>query len=367
MTSLETFLNILTLVKTLSQEYIERLILILTEEGFNDVNTLTEYMERERFADGRFCPCCGATHIVRNGHRKSDNVQRYLCRDCGKSFVASANSITRGTRKDLKTWEKYIECMMNGMSVRDTADVCGIHRNTAFVWRHKILDTLQGMHERVLLDGIVEADETFFPVSYKGNHKNSKTFVMPRKAHHRGNDHDYVVEVQEDGTKMLVMVDNKRGQSDNQVCVPCAVNRKGQSIARVGKLGKVSNKCIEKALGRQILSKSVLCTDKEKSYRKFSKEHDYTLVQLESGKSKNGIYNIQHINNYHSRLKVFMYRFRGVSTKYLNNYLVWNNLVNYAKETYKEKLIIFENYVMVANANIKCRELSNRPSLPLLA
>ena len=328
--------------------------------------SVTEYIEKERFLDGRYCPHCNGTHIVRNGHRKSDNVQRYLCRNCGKSFVANTNSITRGTRKDLKTWEKYIECMMNGMSLRKAADICDIHKNTAFIWRHKILDALQSMHESILLDGIIEADETFFQVSYKGNHKNSKTFVMPRKAHHRGKDHDYVVEVQEDGTELVVKINNKRGQSDNQVCVPCAVNRKGQSVARVGKLGKVSNVCIEKALSRQIQAKSVLCTDKEKAYRKFSKEHDYTLIQLESGKSKNGIYNIQHINSYHSRLKVFMYRFKGVSTKYLNNYLVWHNLVNYAKETYKEKMNIFIGYVMTVNAEIKCRDIPNRPVLPLL-
>lgn len=39
------------------------------------------------------------------------------------------------------------------------------------------------MADEVVLDGIVEADETFFAVSYKGNHKKSKTFVMPRPTH----------------------------------------------------------------------------------------------------------------------------------------------------------------------------------------
>ena len=56
-------------------------------------------------------------------------------------------------------------------------------------------------------------------------------------------------------------------------------------------------------------------------------------MQLKSGKSKQGIYNIQHINSYHSELKRFLYAFKGVSTKYLNNYLIWHNFVNYAKET----------------------------------
>lgn len=117
---------------------------------------------------------------VRNGHRK-DGTQRYVCKDCGKSFVIATNSIVSGTRKDLSVWEQYIDCMMNGLSIRKTAVACGIHRNTAFLWRHKILDALQNMADDVTLDGIIEADETFFAISYKGNHSKSKTFAMPRK------------------------------------------------------------------------------------------------------------------------------------------------------------------------------------------
>ncbi len=80
--------------------------------------------------------------------------------------MAATNSIVSGTRKELVVWEKYIDCMMHGFSVRESADICGIHRNTSFAWRHKILGALQKMAEDVILNGIIEADETFFPVSY---------------------------------------------------------------------------------------------------------------------------------------------------------------------------------------------------------
>lgn len=36
-----------------------------------------------------------------------------MCRDCGKSFMITTNSIASGTHKDLYTWQKYIDCMMN--------------------------------------------------------------------------------------------------------------------------------------------------------------------------------------------------------------------------------------------------------------
>lgn len=59
-------------------------------------------------------------------------------------------------------------------------------------------------------------------------------------------------------------------------------------------------------------------------------------------------------------------RFKGVSTKYLNNYLVWNNLVVYAKESYTEKRNIFLEFIMTTQLDEKCRDIPKRPPLPLL-
>ena len=67
------------------------------------------------------------------------------------------------------------------------------------------------------------------------------------------------------------------------------------------------------------------------------------------------------------QLKRFMRGFNGVSTKYLNNYLVWNNLVNYAKESDMEKRNIFLTFVLATLKTAKCRDLSNRPAVPLVA
>ena len=43
-----------------------------------------------------------------------------------------------------------------------------------------------------------------------------------------------------------------------------------------------------------------------------------------------------------------MKSFNGVSTKYLNNYLIWHNFVNYAKESDVEKRAILLSYVLIA-------------------
>ena len=55
--------------------------------------------------------------------------------------------------------------------------------------------------------------------------------------------------------------------------------------------------------------------------------------------------------------------FNVVSTKYPNNYLAWNNLVNYAKETEEKRNILF-SFVLPVLITVNCRDLSNWQALP---
>ena len=293
------------------------------------------------------CPHCNSLSIKKNGHKGL--IQRFMCKDCNKTFTARNNTITFSSKKSFATWKKYIECMMEGFSVRKSAKICNISKDTAFIWRHKILDALQNMASSVNLDGIVEADETFFAVSYKGNHKKSTTFVMPRKAHKRGKQ------------------THIRGLSHEKVCVPCAVTRNGLSIAKITNLGKVGTKDIYHAFDGRISASSILCTDDTSAYNDFAKTNGLELIKLRTGKSKLGVYHIQHINSYHSILKNWIARFHGVSTKYLNNYLIWHNFVNYAKESFSEKTAIFADFCFTTNKQSLSKRISLRPAIPLAA
>lgn len=299
---------------------------------------LKVYMEGKRFAYGRVCPHCGSTHVVRNGKRP-DGTQRYKCMDCGKRFVISTNSVVSGTRKGLSVWVEFIECMLLGLSLEDCADKCGIHKNTAFALRHKVLDALQKLAESVNLDGIVEADETFFPLSYKGNSKGLKAPIV-----------------------------KKRGLSNNQICVPCAVNRSGMSIAKVANRARVKEKGLDAVLGGRIASGSNIVTDGATTYRKFAAKNGLVLHQLTGGKSTtSGIYSINHINSYHSQLKKFMGTFRGVVTKYLNNYLVWFNYAKYKRVSLADKQEKMLTYIFTAVFYERNCDIGKRDDLPILA
>ena len=97
----------------------------------NPAENIDTYIEEQRFSNGRSCPICGGTKVVRNGKRK-DGVQKYCCKECGKSFVAKTSTIASGTRKSLDTWIKYIECMMNCAPVRESAERCGISQHILY-------------------------------------------------------------------------------------------------------------------------------------------------------------------------------------------------------------------------------------------
>ena len=112
---------------------------------------------------------------------------------------------------------------------------------------------------------------------------------------------------------------------------------------------------------------ATLCTDEEASYRKFAKENGNALVQIKGGKGTvKGIYHIQHLNAYHSNLKNFIGQFKGISSKYLNNYLVWNNEVERRKNGFAEKAVAVLQQVASAIFEETCSALFLRPAVPLL-
>ena len=240
------------------KEYLESLE--LNFNGFEDF-LLTKKSEK-----GINCPHCNSFNIKKNGHKGI--IQRVLCKDCCKSFTSRNNTITFSSKKSFTTWKKYIDCMMNGFTVRKSAEICGVNKDTAFIWRHKILDALQNMQTNVTLEGIVEADEAVFPISYKGNHKKSVIFKMPHKAHKHGKQ------------------TYKKGLSREKVCVPCAVTRNGLSLAKVTNLGRVSANTLHKAFDNRIVSNSELCTDAISCYNDLARTEKLELIQLKTEKSK---------------------------------------------------------------------------------
>jgi len=95
-------------------------------------------------------------------------------------------------------------------------------------------------------------------------------------------------------------------------------------------LKKADKEHIGVALKPLLPADVILCTDGAKSLAAVAKEMGITHrpVNLAAGQRVvAGVYHVQNVNAYDSRLKEWMRRFHGVATRYLGNYLGWRRLI----------------------------------------
>lgn len=284
----------------------------LFPEPKEDIANMVGDIREVRFSQGLACVHCGSVAIKRNGKYRSR--QRYLCKDCGKSFNDTTASPLSGTHYPHK-WLKYFQLMVEGVSLPKIAEELNIHVSTAFYWRHKVLYALRSLGFTTLR-GIIESDETYFLESDKG-----KKQVSHRKPRKRGG------------------VAKKRGISDEQISVVVAYDRNGSIITKMAGRGRITAKEIDQTLGEYLDKEIVLCTDSATNYKSFAKKKGITHETINSNKGeyvKKGIYHIQHVNAYHQRLKKWMERFNGVATKYMDNYLFWFRFLELHKKLNKK-------------------------------
>lgn len=260
--------TILAEVRTLSDYDKEQLF-----NAIGDILTLTSYTKnltqevREiRFAKGNICPHCSSELVVRNG--KFDGKQRYICKSCKKTFSDFTHSPVAHTKKTIDMWLEYAKCMIMGYSIRKSAIAVDINIATAFFWRHKILEAIKSYMGFGSVEGVIEADETFFDISFKGNHKKSKIFVMPRKPHERGEKSE------------------KRGISKEKVCVACAMDRSGNIIMDLICLGRMTHTELSKFYDGHVEENSIFCTDSHKSYIKFAQDLGLDHKRIKAGHHK---------------------------------------------------------------------------------
>lgn len=121
-----------------------------------------------------------------------------------------------------------------------------------------------------------------------------------------------------------------------------------------------------KVFDGRIADNTIICSDGDSSYKGFAENNNLNLIQVKGGKKSIKNFNIQRINNYHGQLKKFLDIFNGVSTKYLNNYLIWNNVLMYGKVYLKNRISILFDAAASAYISIRAVDVNKRPTIPIL-
>lgn len=114
-----------------------------------------------------------------------------------------------------------------------------------------------------------------------------------------------------------------RGISNDQVCVMVARDRQKMTFSGVLGRGRIRTTKLDEAIGSHLSNSNVLCTDSWRAFSSYANQKGLAHYRFKSdGKQRvKGVYHIQNVNSYHSRLKKWRDRFNGVATKYLEHYL----------------------------------------------
>lgn len=263
------------------------------------------------------CPHCQAGADCLHPWGRSHGLPRYRCHACGRTCNPLSGTPLARLRKR-EQWLRYGQALIDGASVRGAARRCQIDKNTAFLWRHRFLQQA-AQHRATHESGIVEADETFFLESFKGQRH------LPRPARRRGG------------------VGRTRGTSTDQIAVLVVRDRSGQTADF--RLEKLDAPHVIAVLRPLIDPDAILCSDGANVYKTFAREAGITHrpINVQQGKRVlDGVFHIQNVNAYDSRLKTWMRRFNGVATQYLENYLGWRRLLERHRETISPSLCLNE-------------------------
>lgn len=264
-----------------------------------DVNTLFEiYFECEkqiskkefdRLTESKescSCPRCKSVKIKKNGHNKNTKKQMYKCKECSKQFTEGVNSLTHSSKKDSSVWVKAIQCVMNRNSLSDMAKICGIHRVTAFYWRHKILNRLQDVTNKEVLKDKVEIDETLLPITFEGIKRSSK-----------------------------------RGISEEKFNLSCGIDKNRNIHCVASEAGRITSKSLISIYKNYVEDGSILVTDSLRSYHQLVDELNVEWKKIPSKKKEIDGYTLDSVNGLHSSIKNFLYQYRGIGAKYAQNYI----------------------------------------------
>lgn len=332
-------------------------------------------MVSERLGEKPNCPHCHAEakmgYIVKRGFHK--DVQRYYCKHCKRMFVATTNTAFARTRKTADVWKEFIKMTIEGYSLKDCSEKCEIAYQTAFTWRHKILNVFKVSQNNTSMAGEIQIDEMLIPISYKGNHyKRFHVFgndykgcesPLPRKPFKRGSD-------------------NKSPSSKQKACVFCMVENGNKGFyATVPGVGFMNNKMLEQTIRKHVRKEnSLILADQYKTTANFLKENNYNHMILAANTSdnprehkpeiRNG-HHMQHVNAMHRLIRQFLGNYHGVSTKHLEGYIsmyVWMRNTTTSKK--KKKAKIFEISLQRASlpdCYISRKSISTMPAIPYCA
>lgn len=245
-----------------------------------------KHLEQVRWNGKPTCPYC---HSTKSTPVEKEN--RHHCNTCNTSYSVTVNTIFHSTKLDLQKWFLAISLILNakkGISSRQLGRHLEVTKDTA--WRMQMQIRSAFLEYGDLLEGIVEADETYIGGKNKNRHKHKKT---------KGG--------------------QGRGGSDKTPVIGLK-QRGGKVVARKSK--DVSGKSLKGFIKQNVKKGATLSTDEWRGYSGLAPHYKHVLVSHGKGEYVNGIAHTNGIENFWSLLKRGVIgQYHWVSDRYLDLYV----------------------------------------------
>ena len=290
----------MVIIMTTKELLIRRLSLLSEEDIASLLNTANHMEEINPPTAKPDCPYCASHTVIRYGHKC--RKQRFFCKSCGKTFVSTTHTIMSNSHFPVEAWREVINDTVHGNAIDNTAKKIGCSHQAVFDMRHKVLMALQQLPEinGVCLGEVSEFDETFVLDCYKGKEMDDSIPRRPRRH----------------GAKA-----EKRGISNEYVCICTGIQRKGDAIAATVNRAKPSAKELLSIFEGHIADGTLALCDGLRSYQALPGIANCIVrVCNVPGAKDTGFYNLNTVNGFHSFIKQRYVFYRGVASKYINRY-----------------------------------------------
>ena len=156
--------------------------LIEVMERFPDQESCISHLEQIRWKNGVCCPHCGSVDVVRKKESGIGRIGRWNCHDCHASFKVTCGTMFHGTKIPLQKWFLAISLVMNAkksLSSHQLSRDLDLNQKTAWFIMTRIRAEMASQ-DSVILQGIIEADETYLGGKPRPENRKEDTPKHPR-------------------------------------------------------------------------------------------------------------------------------------------------------------------------------------------
>lgn len=222
--------------------------LLTVMQRFPDQEACIAHLEKVRWGDSPKCPHCESVDISRKKENGIGRVGRWHCSDCGASFRVTCGTVFHRSKVNLQKWFLAISLILNAkksLSSHQLARDLRLNQKTAWYIMTRIRAEMA--KDNVLIQGIIEADETY--IGGKPRKRNKKEDREP----------------------------SKRGRGTDKDCILGAVERGGKVVAKIAT--ELTGRYILEFIRKHVkMAESELMTDEFKAYQRVGKEMKHSII-----------------------------------------------------------------------------------------